>query len=124
MKEIYRYLPKTKKEFCWFIMLSISAGICEEIIFRLFLFDFLKENANLLIAFILTNITFAITHIGMGRENITASFILGFLFSAIYYFTENIWIAVLLHTAIDINSGILGYRMNNLEQKIMENPNG
>ncbi|TXE15326.1 CPBP family intramembrane metalloprotease [Psychroserpens burtonensis] len=124
MKETYRYLPKTKKEFYWFIMLSISAGICEEIIFRLFLFEFLKENANLLIAFILTNIIFSITHIGMGKQNMIASFILGFLFSAIYYFTENIWIAVLLHIAIDINSGILGYRMNNLEQKIMENPNG
>jgi hypothetical protein len=123
MKDIYRYLPKTKKELNWFIILSISAGVCEEVIFRLFLFEFLKENAALLIAFILANIIFAITHIGMGKQNIIASFILGFLFSVIYYFTENIWIAILLHIAIDINSGILGYKMNNLEQNKMENPN-
>ena len=117
MKDIYLYLPKTRREFDWFIILSISAGICEEIIFRLFLFEFLKENANLLIAFVLTNIIFAITHIGSGKQNIISSFILGLFFSAIYYFTENIWIAVLLHIAIDINGGILGYRLNNLEQK-------
>lgn len=117
MKDIYLYLPKTRREFNWFIILSISAGICEEIIFRLFLFEFLKENANLFIAFVLTNIIFAITHIGSGKQNIISSFILGLLFSAIYYFTENIWIAVLFHIAIDINGGILGYRLNNLEQK-------
>lgn len=117
MKDVYHYLPKTRKEFDWFITLSISAGICEEIVFRLFLFEFLKDNANLLIAFVLANIIFAITHIGMGKQNIISSFILGLLFSAIYYYTQNIWIAVFLHIAIDINGGILGYRMNNFEQK-------
>ena len=117
MKDIYHYLPKTKKEFGWFIILSISAGICEEIIFRIFLFEFLKENTNLFIAVVLVNIIFAITHIGMGKQNLISSFILGLLFSVIYYFTENIWIAVFLHIAIDINAGVLGYRMNNLKQK-------
>ncbi|MEQ8584327.1 MAG: CPBP family intramembrane glutamic endopeptidase [Marinoscillum sp.] len=117
MKDIYHYLPKTRREFNWFIMLSISAGICEELIFRVFLFEFLKENAGLLIAFVLVNISFAITHVGMGKRNVIGSLILGLLFSAIYYYTENIWIAVLLHIAIDINGGILGYRMNVLEQK-------
>ena len=119
IQDIYHYLPKTKGEFNWFIILSISAGICEEIIFRLFFFEFLKENVGLLIAFVLTNVVFAITHIGMGKQNIISSFILGLLFSAIYYFTGNIWIAVLLHMAIDINGGILGYRINKLEQKTM-----
>lgn len=117
MKDVYYYLPKTKKEFDWFIILSISAGICEEIIFRLFLFEFLKENSILLIAFVLTNIIFAITHIGSGKQNITNAFILGLVFSAIYYFSENIWIAVILHIAIDINGGILGYKINKFEKK-------
>ena len=120
MKDIYLYLPKTKREFDWFIILSISGGICEEMIFRLFLFEFLKENANLLIAFVLSNIIFAITRIGSGKQNIISSFILGLLFSDIYYFTENIWIVVLLHIAIDIKSGTLGYRMFKFEQRKLE----
>jgi membrane protease YdiL (CAAX protease family) len=120
MKDIYHYLPKTQREFDWFIVLSISGGICEEMIFRLFLFEFINENANLLIAFVLTNIIFAITHIGSGKQNIISSFILGLLFSAIYYFTDNIWIAVLLHIAIDINGGTLGYRMFKFEQRKLE----
>ncbi|MDR7130972.1 membrane protease YdiL (CAAX protease family) [Algoriphagus sp. 4150] len=112
LKDVYHYLPKTNKELNWFLFLSISAGICEEMMFRLFLFEFLKENTNLITAFVLTNIIFAITHIGSGKNNLISSFILGLLFSAIYYITDNIWIAIILHSSIDINTGILGYRIN------------
>lgn len=112
LKDIYHYLPKSKKEFKWFLMLSISAGICEEIIFRLFLFEFLKRTTNFLIAFVLTNFIFSATHIGSGKSNLLSSFFLGLLFSIIYYFTDNIWLAIILHIAIDINAGILGYRIH------------
>lgn len=112
LKDIYHYLPKTKTELNWFSFLSISAGICEEILYRLLLFEFLKENTNLIFAFVLTNIIFAITHIGSGKKNLISSFILGLLFSAIYYFTDNIWMAIILHISIDINAGILGYRIS------------
>ncbi|KEO72702.1 CPBP family intramembrane glutamic endopeptidase [Anditalea andensis] len=114
LKDIYHYLPKTDKELKWFLFLSFSAGVCEEMLFRLFLFEFLRENASLVTAFILTNSIFAITHIGTGKANIISSFILGMLFSTIYYFTENIWIAIILHASIDINAGILGYRIHKL----------
>ena len=116
LKDIYHYLPKTRNELKWFSFLSVSAGFCEEIIFRLFLFEILKMNSNLIIAFTVTNLIFAITHIGSGKNNLISSFILGLLFSVIYYFTENIWIAILLHIAIDINAGILGYRINKMTE--------
>ena len=115
MKDIYHYLPKTRQELIWFTFLSVSAGICEEIIFRLFLFEFLKESSTLIIAFIITNLLFALTHIGSGKRNLISSLILGLLFNAIYYFTDNIWIAIILHVSIDINAGILGYRINEIE---------
>ncbi|AGA79925.1 CPBP family intramembrane glutamic endopeptidase [Echinicola vietnamensis] len=120
LKDVYHYLPKSDKELKWFMFLSISAGICEEIIFRLFLFEFLKESVNLIIAFTVTNLIFAVTHIGSGKNNLLSSFILGLLFSAIYYFTDNIWIAIILHISIDVNAGILGYRVNKLTKNKMK----
>jgi hypothetical protein len=110
MNEVYHYLPKTKQELNWFYFLSLSAGICEEIIFRLFMFSYLLENTNLIIAFVLTNVVFALTHIGTGKRNILSAFSLGLLFTTIYYFTDNIWFAIILHSAIDIYGGILGYK--------------
>lgn len=117
MKDNYHYLPKSKREFIWFNLLSLSAGICEEIIFRLFIFSYLIENANLVIAFILTNVIFALTHIGSGKQNIISALILGLLFTAIYYFTNNIWLSIILHSAIDISAGVLGYYSNKFEMK-------
>ncbi len=119
MKDNYHYLPKSKREFIWFNLLSLSAGICEEIIFRLFMFSYLLENTNTAIAFILTNILFALTHIGSGKQNILSSFILGLLFTAIYYFTRNIWLSMILHSAIDISAGFLAYYAYELEKKTM-----
>jgi len=109
IKDNYHYLPKSKREYIWFILLSASAGICEEIIFRLFMFSYLLEMANLVTAILLTNVIFALTHIGSGKQNITNAFILGLVFTTIYYFTSNIWLAIILHIAIDIGAGALGY---------------
>jgi len=106
----YHYLPKTRQELIWFNILSLSAGICEEIIFRMFVFSFLLFNTNLITSFLLTNIIFAITHIGTGTRNILSAFILGLLFTAIYYFTNNIWLSIILHCAIDIYAGAIGYK--------------
>ncbi|WP_435136215.1 CPBP family intramembrane glutamic endopeptidase [Formosa sp. A9] len=117
LNAIYHYLPKTKQERFWFILLSISAGICEEIIFRLFLFEFCREHTMLGFAFIIPNIIFALTHIGSGISNLIIAFILGLLFSVIYYFTQNIWLAVLLHIAIDINTGLLAYNVEQIQKQ-------
>jgi len=117
MKDVYFYLPKSKREFIWFNALSLSAGICEEIIFRLFMFSYLLENTNLAIAFILTNVIFALTHIGSGKQNIINSIILGLVWTTMYYFTDNIWLPIILHCAIDIASGFLGYYSHELVKK-------
>ena len=114
MKDIYHYLPKSKREFNWFNALSLSAGLCEEIIFRLFLFSYLIESTNLFLALIITNVVFALTHIGTGKKNLGGAFILGSVFTAIYYFTNNIWLAMILHSAIDISVGFLSYASYNI----------
>lgn len=117
LRNNYYYLPKTKHEFIWFNLLSLSAGVCEEIIFRLFLYSYLLENTNLAIAFILTNVIFALTHIGSGKQNIISAFVLGLLFTTIYYFTNNIWLSMILHSVIDIGTGALGYYAHEIEKK-------
>jgi membrane protease YdiL (CAAX protease family) len=124
MKDFYHYLPKSKREFIWFNILSLSAGLCEEVIFRLFMFSYLLEYSNLVVAFILTNVIFALTHIGSGRQNIIGAFILGLVFTAIYYFSNNIWLSIILHSAIDISSGVLGYHAHEFKKKTITEVRG
>ena len=117
LKDITHFLPTSKAEYYWFNLLSISAGICEEVIFRLFMFSYFLHQFNLWIAFILTNVFFALTHFDTQKQNMMNSFLLGLLFSGIYYFSQNIWLAILLHIIIDVHIGYLGFNVN----KFIEN---
>lgn len=112
MRGFEHYLPKSKNELTWFILLSLSAGICEEIIFRMFLFNYSLEHFHLITSLFLANFVFAITHIGSGSRNMLGSFLLGLLLNGIYYLTNNIWLAIILHSAIDINTGVVAYKVN------------
>ena len=119
VKDIDHFLPKSKREFIWFNLLSLSAGICEEIIFRLFMFSYLLVNTSLVTAFILTNVIFALTHISTNKQNILNAFILGLLFTAIYYLTDNIWLPIILHSSIDVNLGYFSYQALNFKKTVI-----
>lgn len=118
LNDIYPYLPKSSAERNWFMAVSLSAGICEEILFRMFLPAVLQAYMPLALAFLAAGLIFALTHIGSGWKNLLSSLLLGLLFAAIFYFTGNIWIVIVLHAGIDMNTGILGYRVARYEQTV------
>ncbi|NLN33771.1 MAG: CPBP family intramembrane metalloprotease [Flavobacteriaceae bacterium] len=45
-------------------------------------------------------------------KNLVGAFILGLVFSLVYYLTQNIWIVIALHISIDLHAGMLGYRVH------------
>lgn len=111
-QKVVNYLPKSRQELSWFIMISISAGFCEEVLFRMFVYEFTIQHIGVIGSLLFTNVIFAITHIDTGMKNSVGAFILGLVFSLIFYFTQNIWIVVALHILIDFNAGVLGYRVH------------
>lgn len=111
-QKVVNYLPTSRQELSWFIMVAISAGFCEEVLFRMFVYEFAIQYIGVIGSFLFTNVIFAITHIDTGMKNLVGAFILGLVFSLIFYFTQNIWIVVALHISIDFNTGVLGYRVH------------
>lgn len=111
-QKVVNYLPTSRQELSWFIMVAISAGFCEEVLFRMFVYEFAIQYIGVIGSFLFTNVIFAIAHIGTGMKNLVGAFILGLVFSLIFYFTQNIWIVVALHISIDFNAGVLGYRVH------------
>jgi len=97
-------LPKNKREYAWSIGLSFTAGICEEIIFRGLLLVELGHYLPLIPAILLVNVCFALGHIGTGLKNMSMTFILGIIWSTLYYFTGSLWVPILLHILVDIYS--------------------
>ena len=103
------YLPRTKDDFIWFTLVSISAGICEELLFRGFLIWYINEFSSTLIAIILSSILFGIAHSYQGWKGVIQSGLTGLVLAVIYVLTGSLWIPIALHIVGDIYSGMLGW---------------
>lgn len=76
------------------------------------MYEFALKHIGIIGSLLFTNVIFAITHIDTGMKNLVGAFILGLVFSLIFYFTQTIWIVVALHISIDLHAGMLGYRVH------------
>lgn len=103
------YLPRTKNDFKWFIIVSISAGICEELLFRGFLMWYINEFSSIYLAIILSSILFGLAHSYQGWKGVVQSGLTGLVLAVIYLFTDSLWIPIALHIIGDTYSGMLGW---------------
>lgn len=104
-------LPQNRQEYNWSIPLSYVAGICEEIIFRGFLFWQLHQFLNLPTAILLTNIIFTLGHYATRLKNMILSFLFGILGSLSFWYFGHLWWAMLVHIMIDLYTLTTGYKM-------------
>lgn len=114
-KDILFLLPENKKQYNTSIAVSVIAGVCEEIMFRGFLYWQLQQYMPVIAAFLLTNILFAIGHGGTKLKNTLSTLVLGIIFSTAYVLTDSLWLSIVLHIMVDFYAMNLGYR---LKQKL------
>lgn len=104
-------LPYTPNERKYFWAVSATAGICEELFFRAFLPWYLTAWMSLVWAVVMASILFGIGHVYLGLVQVPKTAIVGFLFAVVVGLTGSIWPAMLLHAAVDWNSGELAFRL-------------
>jgi len=106
-------LPKNWKEFAHFgSIVSLSAGFCEEIVFRGFLITYLMAlfapgDYAVWIAISVSTLIFAILHAYQGWLAILKIAALTFMFGVIFVLTKSLWPVILLHFAVDFIGGLL-----------------
>ena len=103
-------LPSTDEEYRWSIAVSFAAGICEEIVFRGFLYWQLSQLLTVIPAILLTNLIFGLCHYGTGIKNASLATGLGVLLSVIFLYTESLWLLMIIHVLTDILSMTKGKR--------------
>ncbi len=103
-------LPSNENEYRWSIGASFAAGICEEIVYRGFLYWMLIHFMHFIPAIFIANLIFGLCHYGTGFKNAFLAFSLGLLLSTIFLFTESLWVLMLIHVLIDIYSMTKGKR--------------
>ena len=96
--------PITKKEKQVWSMLSVSAGITEEIVYRGYLFYALPvifPSLSLLHILLLSTAIFGMGHIYLGKEAIRAT-LLGLMFGVFYIVFDSVIPLIIVHIAQDL----------------------
>lgn len=103
--ELSIMLPHNGSELARFNMLSLTAGIVEETLWRGFLFWYLGHVMPLWTAAIISAVAFGLAHSYQGLANVPRVAMVGAVFSGLYLLTGSIWMPIILHAAVDLLQG-------------------
>jgi CAAX protease family protein len=102
-------LPRTAAEERWFVALSITAGFCEELLYRGYLVWIIAPWLGQLGAMAAVIAAFGISHAYQGRKGATRATIAGAVMAAMVLTCDSLIPAMLVHALIDIGGGTVGY---------------
>lgn len=106
--DIAPLLPRNAAEAGWIALLSLNAGLSEELFFRLFLPLLLTMLIGLpLLGFATATILFGLVHLYQGWKGVTATMVVGALLAFVYLAVGNLLIVMALHALINLNSLVL-----------------
>ncbi|NHM30655.1 CPBP family intramembrane glutamic endopeptidase [Neobacillus terrae] len=104
MESISFLAPANSKERNWGLVLSATAGICEEIIYRgliIFYLQSLPFDLSLPIILVLSALIFGFGHIYQGWKGFLLTSFLGFVFARVYVMTDSLLFPIIIHIIID-----------------------
>jgi CAAX protease family protein len=110
-KDISALLPRGPLEIAVWVLLSMTAGFCEETIFRGYLQQqFLALTGSAPLAVLIQGVIFGVSHGYQGLRNVITITIFGFLFGALALWRKSLKPGMILHAWTDIFSGIFSRR--------------
>ena len=110
LKSLDYFLPRTWSERRWFAFVCITAGICEETLFRGFLLHYLHVgpwSLNLTLALLISAAVFGLQHLYQGVAGTIQSGIIGLLFGLLFLLTGNLLAPMIVHAALDLRMLVL-----------------
>ncbi len=101
-------MARNQKEARWGYVLSLNAGIVEEIAFRLLLpLALYYITGGFILSYLIATLMFGIGHAYQGIGGIIATTIIGLILTAIYVLTAQLWLVVLIHVLVDIRGLVI-----------------
>ena len=110
-KDISSLLPRDPLEIAVWVALSLSAGFCEEAVFRGYLQKQIQAlTGSALVAVLAQAVIFGVSHGYQGLRNVIAITAFGALFGALAVWRRSLRPGMILHAWTDVFSGILARR--------------
>lgn len=104
-------LPHTRREYPGFVPLAITAGFCEELLFRGFLVWVLSHVMPWWAAGFAQAVLFGLGHAYQGPRGVVMTLFVGVFLMAVVWVTGSLWSAVLLHALMDLHAGDVAWRV-------------
>lgn len=108
-KDAARRAPHTRAELAWWMALSVSAGICEEFVFRGYLIWLLQPVLGSWFAAAASLIVFAAAHAYQGAKGVLAVGVVGALLTLIVLVFGSLVPAIAVHMLIDGAEGLVAW---------------
>ena len=102
-------LPHTAREYGWFVALSVTAGFCEELLYRGYLVWFFTPWLGPIGAMLFVVAAFGVGHLYQGRRGAIKATLAGVVMAAIVLITNSLIPAMIAHALIDVGGGTIGY---------------
>lgn len=106
-------LPRTRDERGWFMALSVTAGTCEELIYRGYVVWVLTAWLSLWAAALVSVAAFGVAHAYLGRQGVMRATIAGLVFAAAVVAFRSLYPGMVLHAVLDLGAGAVGYALLN-----------
>jgi len=103
-----KFVPVGRTEIAAFAVVSLTAGICEELLYRGWLIHFFGVLLGSIWAgMVVAAIFFGLGHAYQGRNGIAATGVLGLVFGTMFVLVRSLVPGQVLHAAIDLVNGTL-----------------
>jgi uncharacterized protein len=109
-KSLAYFFPATLRERRWWALVSVTAGFCEEILFRGFLLHYLHVlpwTMNLTLALVISSLVFGWNHLYGGVGGVVGSALAGFLLGLLFLLSGNLLLPVALHALLDLRALVI-----------------
>ncbi|MCP4201320.1 MAG: CPBP family intramembrane metalloprotease [bacterium] len=109
MGHLEQLVPHTERELKTFRVLSVTAGICEEIVYRGYAIWAVAAFGGIWWALIGSTVLFSLGHLYQGPRSLASVSLVGLVMAGLFVLTGALWAPMILHAAIDLNSGRTTY---------------
>ncbi len=106
-----RVLPKNFVEFLPYVALAVTAGVCEEFLYRGFALAALS-NVGLptWLVVVLTSLLFGLAHTYQGKSGVAGTTLMGLVLGTFRILTESLVSVTIWHAVVDIVAGVAGQK--------------
>jgi membrane protease YdiL (CAAX protease family) len=109
LSEVEFFTPHTPAEHRGFMLVSLTAGFCEELLYRGFLTWLVASYVGLPAAIGIVAVAFGLAHASLGRQGMINSALVGLALSVVVVITGWLVPAMIVHALLDLGAGDVSF---------------